>query len=228
MNSDKDLLNDALKEIESLRQEIARLNRHNTALHHSLEQYRQFHDDLPLCYLELDENGCFNEINTAFLNLLGHTKENVIGHNFSEFLDTEEDRAYHFYSFPIFKETGAITNVQWQFKSANGEINTAVMHSRARYDADNNFLNGHGILVKISKGTAKDSEWLSKDVESLLSPREMQVFGMLGKGGRTKEIAEHLNLSSKTVENFRENIKRKLDIQSAQELVRFAIEWVHR
>ena len=228
MNSDKDLLNDALKEIESLRQEIARLNRQNSALSQSLEQYRQFHDDLPLCYLELDESGSFNEINTAFLNLLGYAKEDVIGRNFSDFLATEEDRAYHYYSFPIFKETGAITNVRWQFKSANGEVNTAVMHSRARYDADNNFLNGHGILVKISKGTAEESERLSIDVESILSPREHQVFEMLGKGARSKEIAETLNISTKTVENFRENIKRKLNLQSAPELIRFAIEWVHR
>lgn len=226
MNSIESLLEDALKEIDSLRTELARINTANAEMQRKLEQHRQFHDDIPLCYLELDERGYFNEINKAFLTLLGYPKEEVVGRDFEEFLATEEDLAFHRYSYPIFRETGAITNVRWQFKSKNGEINTAIMNSRARYDSLNNFIDGQGILVKISKGSAK--KLIDIDVTGELSPRELEVFELIGTGVKTKQIAETLGISAKTVENFRENIKRKLNLSNAQELTSFAIEWVHR
>jgi DNA-binding NarL/FixJ family response regulator len=59
-----------------------------------------------------------------------------------------------------------------------------------------------------------------------LTPREAQVLQMIGSGRKTSEIAGELNLSVKTVETHRENIKRKLGLQTASELVHHAIEWV--
>jgi len=46
---------------------------------------------------------------------------------------------------------------------------------------------------------------------------------MLGKGLSTKQIAAQLNLSVKTVETYRENLKRKLNLDSGSELIRYAI-----
>lgn len=60
-----------------------------------------------------------------------------------------------------------------------------------------------------------------------LSDREMQVLQLIGKGLKTREIAERFNLSVKTIDAFRENIKRKLNLKSASELVQYAIEWSH-
>ena len=59
-----------------------------------------------------------------------------------------------------------------------------------------------------------------------LSDRELQVFRLLGQGRGTRQIAETLHLSIKTVESHREHIKRKLGIGSAAELARRAIRWV--
>ncbi|MBI5202718.1 MAG: response regulator transcription factor [Elusimicrobia bacterium] len=59
----------------------------------------------------------------------------------------------------------------------------------------------------------------------LLSDRELQVFRWIARGFGTRQIAEKLGLSIKTVETYRENIKRKLDLQSGSELVRHAILW---
>ena len=59
----------------------------------------------------------------------------------------------------------------------------------------------------------------------LLSDRELQVFRWIARGFGTRQIAEKLGLSIKTVETYRENIKRKLDLQSGNELVRHAILW---
>ena len=58
-----------------------------------------------------------------------------------------------------------------------------------------------------------------------LSDREMHVFQLLGSGLGTKKIAEALDLSVKTIETHRENIKRKLGLRSGAELTEQATAW---
>lgn len=59
-----------------------------------------------------------------------------------------------------------------------------------------------------------------------LTDRELEVFQLLGNGLGTREIAERLHLSVKTVEVHRANIKKKLNVDTANALVRFAVRWV--
>ena len=59
-----------------------------------------------------------------------------------------------------------------------------------------------------------------------LSERELQVFQMIGSGMGTRQIAAALHLSFKTVETHRENIKHKLDLRRADELLRHATQWM--
>ena len=60
----------------------------------------------------------------------------------------------------------------------------------------------------------------------LLSDREFQVFQLIGQGRSTREIAEVLHLSSKTVDVHRAHIKEKLQLKDATGLVRYAVRWV--
>lgn len=61
-----------------------------------------------------------------------------------------------------------------------------------------------------------------------LSDREIEVFRAVGEGRGTREIARTLFLSVKTVETHRAHIKEKLQLKTAPELVRAAVEWVNR
>ena len=61
-----------------------------------------------------------------------------------------------------------------------------------------------------------------------LSDRELEVFALIGQGHGTRQIAEELHLSIKTIEYYREQIKRKLDLKSATELTQYATAWVQR
>src|SRR5262249_56398744 len=61
-----------------------------------------------------------------------------------------------------------------------------------------------------------------------LSDREMEVFRLIGQWKKTREIAEELHLSIKTIEYYREQIKRKLNLKSASELTHYATQWVQR
>ena len=59
----------------------------------------------------------------------------------------------------------------------------------------------------------------------ILSDREFEVFQFIGDGRTTKEIAEILNLSVKTVETYKSHIKSKLEIKDSTDLIRRAVEW---
>jgi DNA-binding NarL/FixJ family response regulator len=64
----------------------------------------------------------------------------------------------------------------------------------------------------------------SSPVEKL-TDREFEVFQFIGQGKGTRDIAQKLHLSVKTVEVHRANIKAKLKLQTVSELIRFAVRW---
>ena len=59
----------------------------------------------------------------------------------------------------------------------------------------------------------------------LLSDRELEVFELLGRGYETRQIAERLQVSMKTIQAFCARIKEKLNLSNATELLREAIRW---
>jgi DNA-binding NarL/FixJ family response regulator len=61
---------------------------------------------------------------------------------------------------------------------------------------------------------------------SRLSDREIEIFRLIGQGLSTKAIAESLYLSPHTIDTHRENIKRKLGLANAAELIRAAVQYV--
>jgi DNA-binding NarL/FixJ family response regulator len=78
------------------------------------------------------------------------------------------------------------------------------------------------MLCRLSNGQPTKSDSPS----DVLSDRELEVFELLGRGMRTKEIARELSLSDKTIQTHREHIKEKLRIGDAVSLVRHAVRWV--
>lgn len=60
---------------------------------------------------------------------------------------------------------------------------------------------------------------------ALLTPRELEIFGILAKGRSVKEVAFALGLSSSTVYNHYDRIRKKLGVGSLAELVQYAAEW---
>ncbi|HVN46808.1 MAG TPA: response regulator transcription factor [Steroidobacteraceae bacterium] len=77
-----------------------------------------------------------------------------------------------------------------------------------------------GVLERIGDRVDEPSELLHG-----LTDRELEVFELIGRGGSTAGIARELAVSVKTVETYRSNIKMKLNLKDANELVRFATTW---
>jgi DNA-binding NarL/FixJ family response regulator len=63
-------------------------------------------------------------------------------------------------------------------------------------------------------------------VLKLLSDRELEIVTLIGQGRATRQIAEGLHLSVKTIESHRQRIKAKLKLEDGAELVRFAVQFV--
>ncbi len=84
-----------------------------------------------------------------------------------------------------------------------------------------------GVAAKmVSKLVAGPAQTGGSPVDRL-SDRELQVFRLIGTGYGTREMAEQLHLSVKTIETYRAHIKEKLGLIDANELLRTAINWVN-
>lgn len=81
-------------------------------------------------------------------------------------------------------------------------------------------------LKELAEGDAKPNG-LSDSINTL-SDRQLQIFTLVGKGLGTVEIAKKLNLSIKTIDTHKENIKAKLHCASSAELRQMAIEWTNK
>ena len=58
-----------------------------------------------------------------------------------------------------------------------------------------------------------------------LSDRELEVFRLIGEGLGTRQIADALHLSMKTVESYQAHLKEKLSLRTGRELMQHAIQW---
>ena len=81
-------------------------------------------------------------------------------------------------------------------------------------------------LKELADGADKPAG-LSDSINTL-SDRQLQIFTLVGKGLGTVEIAKKLNLSIKTIDTHKENIKAKLHCASSAELRQMAIEWTNK
>jgi DNA-binding NarL/FixJ family response regulator len=82
---------------------------------------------------------------------------------------------------------------------------------------------GERLLAKAARGRSGAAD---EDPVSGLTERELEVFRMLGGGVSTREIAQQLNLSMKTVDAHRRHMREKLNLRSTNELIRYATQWV--
>lgn len=78
------------------------------------------------------------------------------------------------------------------------------------------------MLNRIVKGHDEEGD----SPVSSLSDRELEVANLIGSGLATREIAQRLHVSVKTVETHRAHIKAKLNLASATLLVQFCVRWV--
>jgi DNA-binding NarL/FixJ family response regulator len=75
------------------------------------------------------------------------------------------------------------------------------------------------------RGSASNAPGVGTDPITRLSNRELQVLSLIGRGQSSREAAEGLGLSVKTVETHRQSLKRKLNLANNALLLQYAINW---
>lgn len=98
-------------------------------------------------------------------------------------------------------------------------------------DAIRHVLGGHIYLSprmtdRLLHGVVEGQKMPETSSIEKLSDRELQVFELIGRGLSTRQIANQLELSIKTIETHREHIKSKLNLKNGAELSRHAVRWV--
>ncbi|MCC6272942.1 MAG: response regulator transcription factor [Deltaproteobacteria bacterium] len=78
------------------------------------------------------------------------------------------------------------------------------------------------LLQKLVTGQSPEASPLEK-----LSDRELEVMQLLGQGRGTRQIAETLHVSIKTVESHYAKIKEKCHLSNVNELIQYAVKWFH-
>ena len=125
------------------------------------KRFRLFYENSPIAYHSLDSEGRFIEINPAWLQMLGYTREEVIGKWAGDFLAPGQVELFK-QRFPRFKEIGEIHKVPFDFIRKDGAIVSTEVDGRIAYDEDGAFLHTHCVLhdVTVRKRAEQMSEAL--------------------------------------------------------------------
>jgi two-component system, NarL family, response regulator NreC len=79
------------------------------------------------------------------------------------------------------------------------------------------------VSEKVIEGYLEGKRPKTKSTWDTLTQREREILKMIAEGHKNKEIAEHLCISSKTVEKHRANLMQKLNLHSAASLTSYAV-----
>ncbi|HEY3346047.1 MAG TPA: response regulator, partial [Nitrospirota bacterium] len=134
--------------VKSRQAELERINiqRH---LIESEQRFRILYERVPVGYQSLDENGCFIEVNQAWLDILGYTRDQVIGRWFGDFMPPASAEMVKI-NFPRFKAAGEVHGVEFDMVRSDGAIIHAVFEGRIGYDEKGNFKQTHCVLSDIT------------------------------------------------------------------------------
>jgi len=78
----------------------------------------------------------------------------------------------------------------------------------------------------LRRTVGEERKQLTRSPLDALANRELEVFRHIGQGAKTAEISEQMHLSIKTIETYRDRIRKKLDLSNGTELAHYATKWI--
>jgi len=125
-----------------LKQEIQERKQAEEMLRSSEVRFRLLYERSPLGYQSLDENGRFLEVNPAWLDMLGYTREEVLGSWFGDFLAPEFVPLFR-ERFPRFLAAGETRGVQFEMVRKDGSQIAVEFDGKIGYDEYGHFRQTH-------------------------------------------------------------------------------------
>ena len=120
------------------------------------EKYRQLFERTPLAYQSLDEDGCILEVNHAWIDSFGYSREEVIGRNIKDFLTPDSQQTLS-QQFPILKETGSVSGVDFTLLNKNGTTTRVEVTGRVFPETDQP-AKTHCILTDVGRQRQLEQE----------------------------------------------------------------------
>lgn len=137
-----------INSILGVAQDISKIKKTEYEIKQSEEKFQLLFDKAPLGYQSLDFDGNFINVNQQWLDIMGYSKEEVIGKWFGDFLCPEYIEGFR-RRFPIFKSQGYIHS-EFEMLSKDGQKLTISFEGKIGYEANGDFKQTHCILQDIT------------------------------------------------------------------------------
>lgn len=133
------------------------------ALLDSEKRYKNLYNKTPIMMHSIDKEGNLVSVSDYWLENLGYSKEEVIGHKSTEFL-TESSREFAINNIlPDFFKTGLCKDVPYQFVKKDGELVEILLSAIAEKDGTGDFIRTLAVLVDITQRKHMEQELLNNE-----------------------------------------------------------------
>ncbi len=120
-----------------------------------LEKYRALYENAPLPYQSLNSDGCYKDVNPAWLRTLGYEREEIIGEFFGDFLHPDSN-AHFKKKFAEFKRRGSVNGVEFKIRHKKGHWLDISFEGCIGYNADGSFKQTYCVFQDISNRRSAD------------------------------------------------------------------------
>jgi PAS domain S-box-containing protein len=135
------------------------------ALRQSEEKYRALYDNAPLAYQSLDAQGRFLDVNPAWLQTTGYSRDEVIGRYFGDFLHPDW-RAHFQESFPDFLQAGVVQDVRFDLQHKDGRFLHVSFDGRVGYRPDGSVGQTYCVFQDITQRTKAERALLAAKTQA--------------------------------------------------------------
>lgn len=137
--------------------DVTELRRQEQATRESERRYRLLYEHLPVGYKSLDEDGRMLDVNQAWLDIFGYSRDEVIGRDFADFLAPDQVASYR-ENFRRFKVEGHI-QVEYVMHRKDGGAITMLFVGRIGRDAAGRFARTHCICTDVTEQRALEQQF---------------------------------------------------------------------
>ena len=155
--------------------DITRRRNAEDDLRRSEEKFRLLYEKAPLGYQALDEDGIIREVNQAWLDILGYSRQEVIGRWFGDFLPPDYYERFP-ERFACFKDAVEVCNLDFEMVRKDGAQITVSFYGRVDFDDQGRFVRTHCMFQDMTarkqaeEALRATEERLRLKLDSILSP----------------------------------------------------------
>lgn len=159
----EELLKKERNELEkTVEARVSEIKQGEQALRESEKKFRALYENAPLPYQSLDNDGCFLDVNPAWLRTLGYDRDEVIGHCYADFLHPEWKPHFE-KNFPAFKKRGYVSDVQFRIQHKNGQYRDISFEGCIGYHPDGSFRQTYCVFQDITEKKRTEQDLIEKE-----------------------------------------------------------------